>query len=78
MASEFSDVDKSIVIAGGVMAANLPHEARNFRRSSSAFSGRGSVISSPFHVTLGVRPTVIIYTGIIKYVDLILSSALFL
>jgi hypothetical protein len=36
MAVEFSDVDKSIVMAGGVTTANLPQRARNFRRSSSS------------------------------------------
>jgi hypothetical protein len=35
MAVEVSDVDKSIVMAGGVTIANLPQLARNFRRSSS-------------------------------------------
>lgn len=37
-AGEFNEVDKSIVIAGGVTAANFPHVARNLRRSSSAWS----------------------------------------
>jgi anti-sigma factor ChrR (cupin superfamily) len=32
---EVSEVDSRIVIVGGVTAANLPHVARNFRRSSS-------------------------------------------
>jgi hypothetical protein len=36
MAVEFSDVDKSIVMAGGVTTANFPQVARNFRRSSVA------------------------------------------
>jgi hypothetical protein len=36
MAVEFSDVDSSIVMAGGVTTANLPQFARNFRRSSSS------------------------------------------
>src|SRR5271154_2245890 len=36
MAFEFSDVDNSRVIAGGVTIANLPQDARNFRRSSSS------------------------------------------
>jgi hypothetical protein len=36
MAVEFSDVDRSSVIAGGVTIANLPQVARNLRRSSSA------------------------------------------
>jgi hypothetical protein len=36
MAVEFSDVDKSIAMAGGVTTANLPQLARNFRRSSSS------------------------------------------
>jgi hypothetical protein len=34
-------VERSIVIAGGVTAAKRPHEARNFRRSSLASSGKG-------------------------------------
>ena len=36
IAVEFNDVDRSIVIAGGVTAANFPQVARNLRRSSSA------------------------------------------
>jgi hypothetical protein len=55
MAVELSDVDKSIVMAGGVTTANLPQLARNFRRSSSSgvpVSTDGSfrlrVIFSPF------------------------------
>ena len=35
MAVEVKDVDKSIVIAGGVTTANFPQAARNFRRSAS-------------------------------------------
>ena len=35
MAVEVKDVDKSIVIAGGVTTANFPQVARNFRRSAS-------------------------------------------
>jgi hypothetical protein len=34
MAEEVSDVDKSIVMAGGVTTANLPQAAKNLRRSS--------------------------------------------
>ena len=37
IAVEFSEVESSIVIAGGVTAANFPQVARNFRRSSSGF-----------------------------------------
>jgi hypothetical protein len=33
---EVKDVDNSIVIVGGVMTANFPQEARNFRRSAAA------------------------------------------
>src|SRR3954469_19813962 len=36
IAVDFNDVDRSIVIAGGVTAANFPQVARNLRRSSSA------------------------------------------
>jgi hypothetical protein len=38
-----SEVDSSMVIAGGVTAANLPHVLRNWRRSSSwsKFWGHG-------------------------------------
>jgi hypothetical protein len=46
MAVEFSDVDNSSVIAGGVTTANFPQAARNFRRSaaeaaSASFIGLG-------------------------------------
>src|SRR4030095_316581 len=50
-ASELSDVDRSIVMAGGVTAANLPQEARNLRRSSLTSGGwcpfSSGVIFSP-------------------------------
>jgi hypothetical protein len=36
MAVELSDVDKSIVMAGGVTTANFPQVAMNLRRSSLA------------------------------------------
>ncbi len=35
MASEVSDVDSSMVTAGGTVAANFPHRFRNSRPSSS-------------------------------------------
>jgi hypothetical protein len=38
IALDFSDVDKSNVIAGAVTAANLPEAAINFRRSDSVAS----------------------------------------
>ena len=38
IAVEFSDVESRSVIVGGVTTANLPQEARNFRRSSSALT----------------------------------------
>jgi hypothetical protein len=50
MAVEFNDVDKSIVIAGGVTTANLPQLARNFRRSSST----GVTVSAAGSSWLGV------------------------
>jgi hypothetical protein len=34
MAVELRDVDSRTVSAGGVITANLPHAARNFRRSA--------------------------------------------
>jgi hypothetical protein len=37
-ASELSEVEKSTVVLGGITAVNLPHAARNFRRSSSSLS----------------------------------------
>jgi hypothetical protein len=39
-------------MAGGVTAANLPHEARNLRRSSSISAGRGPFSSGVIFVTL--------------------------
>jgi hypothetical protein len=50
MAVEFNDVDKSIVIAGGVTTANLPQLARNFRRSSSSGAPVSAAGSSWFGV----------------------------
>ena len=55
-AVDVKEVDNSIVIAGGVMAANFPQEARNFRRSvaaatSALFSGFAMRLS--FGLTAG-------------------------
>jgi hypothetical protein len=52
IASEFSDVDSNIVMAGGVTAANLPQEARNLRRSSSTSTGCGTFSSGVIFVTM--------------------------
>ena len=38
IAVDVSEVERSKVIAGGVTAANLPHEIRNLRRSSISIS----------------------------------------
>src|SRR3954447_21176046 len=41
------EVERSIVIAGGVTTANFPQVAKNFRRSLSASSSGRLVISVP-------------------------------
>lgn len=47
IAVDVNDVDKSRVIAGGVTAANLPHDFKNFRRSpSSSILGMASFPST--------------------------------
>jgi len=66
-AVEVKDVDNSNVIAGGVMTANFPQEARNFRRSaaeaaSASFSGLAMGLSLGFTVRPN-RPRVVL-TGI--------------
>lgn len=43
MALEVSDVDRSRVMAGGVMAANLPQDFKNFLRSSSSLLSRADI-----------------------------------
>jgi hypothetical protein len=45
-ASEVREVDSSSVIAGGVTAASLPAEIRNFRRSSVSCCSRSSMTAS--------------------------------
>jgi hypothetical protein len=39
IAVELSDIDQSIVVAGGVTIVSFPHVARNFRRSSTSGLG---------------------------------------
>jgi hypothetical protein len=43
MASELSDVDSRMLTAGGVTAANLPHDLRKLRRSSPPSGNSGFV-----------------------------------
>jgi hypothetical protein len=50
-AVEVKDVDNSIVIAGGVIAANFPQVARNLRRSAAAASFSGAAIGFSFGLT---------------------------
>jgi hypothetical protein len=60
-AVEVKDVDNSSVIAGGVMTANFPQEARNFRRSAAAatsalFSGLAMGLSFGLTARPNKRP----------------------
>jgi hypothetical protein len=60
-AVEVKDVDNSSVIIGGVMTANFPQEARNFRRSAAAatsasFSGLAMGLSFGLTAKTDKRP----------------------
>jgi hypothetical protein len=61
-AVEVKDVDNSSVIIGGVMTANFPQEARNFRRSaaSASFSGLAMGLSFGLTAKTDKRPHAII------------------
>jgi hypothetical protein len=58
IAFEVSEVESSRAMAGGVMAANLPHFVRNWRRSASSLkailSGSMAVLQSLPRKTAGV------------------------